>query len=246
MLKMNCRALRILTVFFVAAAIPAAVRGEGAAGEKPDGELEALLERVDEANSELISVKADVSYTRTIVLLDESDSAAGTLAFKTPDMIHMALGEPRNEEVYSDGSTWWLVDHDARQVEIYEAAEGDAVAEASFLEFGYGSRTSSLRENYSIELVAVESAEAEGDEEPGTVTMWRLRLEPLKDERPARFERMDVEITENLYLPETIILYESGGEIVQRFELKNIRMNEDIDDSRFVCDIPRRYRTVRP
>jgi len=212
-------------------------------------ELKEILGKVDDASEQLQTLQADVNYTRAIPLLEASESADGELAFETPDKIYMVLDEPRNEEMISDGNTWWIVDHNAQQVEIYDTSgEHQQVAEASFLEVAYGTGTEELRENYIIELISSEEIEPDnGNEENGDpIKKWHISFDPRDDDKPAQFERTEVIITERFNLPETIIMHESDGEIVHTFELKNIVLNEEVDPSRFEHEIPRGYSVIEP
>jgi outer membrane lipoprotein-sorting protein len=201
-----------------------------------------VLQRVDEANEELENVTARVTYLREIPLLDEVQKSRGTLIFREPDKIVLRLGRPRNEDVYTDGETWWVVSHDDRQVEIYQAAE-DSSREAAFLEFGYGKGSEALLDDYSVELLGEEQAEEDGEE----VVRYRLRFTPREQEdKPARYAAIEVEVSSHLWLPDLLVLHESGGEILHTYSLAEIRINSDVDEDVFECEIPRGYTILRP
>lgn len=241
---LHCTVLALL----VFATTPAATAVEPAAqAEKPvreiSPELRRVLDGLDGANEDLEGVQADIAYTREIPLLDESENADGTLAFRKPDLIHLKLGKPRNEEVYSDGKQWWVISHEDRQVEIYPAAgRGGSVAEASFLTFGYGQSSETLLEDYRVSLRHTEQAE----DEEGTYRLWRLRFAPREGDAPARFSTIEVEITDRLWLPRKMVLHESDGEIVHTFALRGIELNPELKKKRFHCTPPRGYTVIRP
>ncbi len=220
--------------------------GEENAPDDMPPELVRVLEKVNEANENLGTLKADVDYTRTIPLLEESERSTGRLYFQAPEKIHMSLGEPRNEEMLSDGQRWWIIDHDARQVEIYETGGDQQVAETAFLELGYGRNVDELKDDYHIQLLSTEEVEVAANGERETMRRWHIRFRPRDEEKPAHYERTEVLITDALYLPEVITLYESDGEIIHTFQLEGLRVNEEIEESRFVYDIPRGYSTIRP
>ncbi len=206
-------------------------------------ELTQLLDKINAANKQLESVKADINYQRDIPLLGESEKSSGKFYFVPPDKISMALDKPRNEEIYSDGEKWWLVDHSANQVEIYTVDAEGRMAESAFLTLGYGSGCEDLREKYDLKLLD-KTRETKENNDVKTHTEWHVRLTPKDKEKSARFDQMEFEVSDDLFLPHKVILYESDGEIIQSYSLNNIRLNEKIDDKRFIGDIPRGYTTI--
>ncbi len=235
---------KIFLLLLIFCTLPAVFGDENSEPEPLPPELREVLAKVDDANKGLQTLEADVCYTRAIPLLGDSENSKGRLIFESPDKMHINLGEPRNEEMISDGRYWWLVDHRARQVEIYAADDDYRVAEASFLKIGYGADTAALRKDYVITLLSVEETEPENKQDAEEKIRWHIAFEPRNDEKPSQFERMEVKVTDRFYLPETIILHESDGEIVHTFRLEKIRLNKELDDELFEYDIPRGYTVI--
>lgn len=208
-----------------------------------EAELTQLLDKMNTANKQLESVKADINYRREIPLLGESEKSSGRFYFVPPDKIYMALDKPRNEEIYSDGEKWWLVDHSANQVEIYTVDAEGTMAESAFLTLGYGSGSEDLREKYDLKLLD-KTRKTEENNDVITHTEWHVGLTPKDEDKPARFDQMEIKVRDDLFLPHKVMLYESDGEIIQSYSLDNIRLNENIDDARFIGDIPRGYTTI--
>ncbi|MFO8007104.1 MAG: outer membrane lipoprotein carrier protein LolA [Candidatus Brocadiia bacterium] len=236
-------ALLLAMPFGCGAAIP---EGSPPAEEKPEvtPEVRRLLDNVDEANRELEDLTARVAYERAIPLLEEKERCRGRLAFKKPDHIWLELGRPRNEELYTDGETWWLVDHDDEQVEVYDATE-EAAQETAFLQFGYGKGSEALLEDYEVELVAERLEEAEEGEQE---TFYRLKFTPRleEDEPPPRYAAIEAEVSDRRWLPHLLVLHESGGEIVHTYELSRIRLNTGVKDEKFDYEPPGGYTVLRP
>ncbi len=206
-------------------------------------DVQRVLCKMDEAGAEVESLTARVTYERAIPLLEERAKARGKLAFRKPASIAIELGRPRNEDVYSDGRTWWVVSHDEKQVEVYQAAgeQEGAASEAAFLQFGYGTGAEELLQDYEIELTDVEPPEQEDGE-----TLYRLKLIPrARPDRPARYAAVEVEVGDELWLPRRIVLHESDGEIVHSYALSSVRTNAALDEGRFVYEPPRGYNVVR-
>ena len=236
--------------------LAAAQPGEGAPQDQPEAqpatdpmdglpaELRMVLENLDRANAELQDVTAVVTYERVIPLLDEKERSRGSLVFKKPDLIALELGRPRNEAAYSNGEKWWVVSHDEKQVEIYDAAaEGEeAGRETAFLDFGYGAGAEKLLADYEVELVETRPAEDEAGE-----TVYRLKFTPRQaPDRPARYAAVEVEVSDVLWLPQVLVLHESGGEIVHTYTFGKVRLNTGVEDDVFEYEPPRGYTVLRP
>jgi len=211
-------------------------------------ELKKVLDGLDAANSKVKSVKANVVYRRDIPLLDESQTSEGSLVFKKPDLLRLRLGKPRNEEVCSNGKRWWVVSHNDKQVEIYDVAgEGSAAAEASFLTFGYGESSARLLEQYEITLASQKEEERPAKEDRAVaVTCYRLEFVPRDEEAPARFAKIEVELTDDLWLPRGMVLHESDGEIVHTFQMRDMELNPDLKEETFTYEPPRGYTVLKP
>ena len=242
---------RVLMALCAVTAIVWAANGER---KKEDdalpAELRHVLDGLDKANKKLKDVRAEIEYRREIPLLDESQECEGSsLAYKKPNLIHLKLGKPRNEEVYTDGKKWWVVSHNDKLVEIYEAADPDQPAsEASFLTFGFGQSSKKLLEDYKITL------EDKRKEKKQPVTFYRLKFVPREEEKkegqkerkPARFGKIEVEIADDLWLPHVIVLHESDGEIIHTFRLRKIKLDSGLKAQRFTYKRPRGYSEFRP
>jgi len=212
------------------------------AREAPSPELKEVLDALDAANKKVDVVEADIVYLREIPLLEEKQESKGSLAFKKPGHIHLTLGKPRNEEVFTNGKQWWVVSHNDKQVEIYRAAEGDEMTEASFLTFGYGQSAEKLLENYEITLKDKKTEEEDGKK----ITRYRLSFVPRDEDAPARFARIEVEVADDLFLPNMIVLHESDGEIVHTFNLNDIDLEADAEEDDFSYEAPKGYSVIRP
>jgi outer membrane lipoprotein-sorting protein len=209
-------------------------------------ELRMVLDKLDQANRDLKDVTAKVAYERAIPLLDEKEKATGSLLFKKPDRIVLKLGKPREEEVHTNGQTWWVVSHRDKQVEIYQAAkEGAGNREAAFLDFGYGGGSEKILKDYQAELVSKEVRE--GEDEGAKETLYRLKFTPLAEPgRPAHYAAIEVVISDKLWLPHELVLHESGGEIIHTYALTDIRTNTEVKDEQFDYEPPRGYTVLRP
>jgi outer membrane lipoprotein-sorting protein len=231
--------------------VPAAQSSAATASEEQppqtlSPELKAVLDKLDGANEKLVDCTANVDYVRSIPLLEEKQKSRGSLVFKKPNKIVLKLGKPRNEDVYTDGKTWWVVEHNDRQVEVYEAAQpGQGSQETAFLDFGYGKGSDAFLKDYTVELMGRETQPL-GDDK--TEALYRLKFtpKPKKDQPPPRYESIEVVISDQLWLPQVLLLHESGGEIDHTYTLSKVKLNTEVKDDVFECRPPSGYTVLHP
>jgi len=207
-------------------------------------ELKMVLDHLDEANKQLKDVTARVEYVRAIPLLDEKErTKGGRLTFKKPDRVALSLGRPRNEEVYTNGKTWWVVSRNEKQVEVYRSADqGGANSEAAFLQVGYGEGSAKLLEKYHVALLGKSRTGEDGDQPE---TRYRLKFTPLrKEDASARYAAIEVELSDRNWLPRQFVLYERNGEITHTYTLSKVKTNTDVADKVFEYTPPGEYAVV--
>ncbi|MEE9584828.1 MAG: outer membrane lipoprotein carrier protein LolA [Candidatus Brocadiales bacterium] len=235
------RALHI-TLFIIILTVSFNVSGLSlCANERLD--LEAVLDNMDAASMDFESIQADITYTRTIFLLDEEDVSEGTLRYKKPRKLRLEFEPPRNEIDISNGEYFWIYKPEEKQVEKYKLAEGDTT-ELNFFEFGYEGSVEKAKKNYSIEIVS--DPDAEGSEENDTgIYILKLTPRPSAVEMP-QYNEIILWVDDGIWLPVRMELYESEGEVINRIELWEIKINEPLDDDIFQFEIPDGVEVIEP
>lgn len=209
-------------------------------------QVKEVLNRVEKAGKGLKTVKCDVQYTRSIPLLEEKEECDGELLFEKPDKLVLKLGEPRNEDAYTDGSKWWIVSHNDKQVEVYRMVENPRqTREAAFLKFGYGRSARKLLDQYEISLAEKRSVEA-GEDGSGTVTEFVLRFTPREQEAPSRYSWIEVAVREGTWLPVRLRLAENEGRIMHIYRLADRKLDVDLQEGIFTYDPPEGYNILQP
>ena len=246
-------ATAIILCFLAGAASAASGTDEAGADQRWEAlsaQLKDILQKVEEAGEGLETVRADVRYERSIPLLEEKEECGGELVFQKPDRLVLKLGEPRNEDAYSDGSTWWIVSHDDQQVEIYEMVENPRqTREAAFLKFGYGRSARELLKQYEVSLAEERSVEVPatgGQDEAKTVTEFILRFSPREQEAPSRYSWIEVAVREGGWLPVRLRLAENEGRIMHVYRLTDRKVNVDVEEGSFSYTPPEGYTILRP
>ncbi len=201
-------------------------------------DLEEILVNVEEANSKLETMEADIKYSRVITLLDSEEVSIGFLQYKKPKLVNVNFFPPRNEINVIDGSYIWIYHIDEKQVEKYEMnGDADSPQGVDIFELGYDYTVEKVKRSYDITLLDVISTEEE--------ILFHLELIP-KETFDSEYDRTLLWIKEGLWLPVQYQLFESDGEIINTIELNHIEINTEISDNEFVLNLPEDVEIIEP
>jgi len=200
--------------------------------------LDKILEKVEDANSRLKTMDADIKYSRVISLLDSEEVSLGYLQYKKPKQLNLNFFPPRNEINVIDGTYIWIYHLDEKQVEKYDISSNmDSPQGMDIFDLGYEYTTEKARKNYSITLLEDISTEEEA--------LYHIELIP-KNTFDSEYDRILLWVREGLWLPVQYQMFESDGEIINTIELSNIQINPDIPDKIFVLDLPDDVEVLEP
>ncbi len=202
-----------------------------------DYDLDEILTNVEEANSKLDTMEAEIKYSRVITLLDSEEVSIGFLQFKKPKLVNVNFFPPRSEINVIDGSYLWIYHIEERQVEKYEMSGDDSPQGVDIFELGYDYTAEKVKRNYEITLLDVISTEEE--------TLFHLELIPRKT-FDSEYDRTLLWIKEGLWLPVQYQLFESDGEIINTIQLAHIENNTEISDKEFVLNLPDDVEIIEP
>lgn len=199
--------------------------------------LDEVLAEIDKANTAFKTLKADIAFTRTITLLESTETSQGEMSYKKPKRLYLKFYPPRNEINIVDGKYVWVYHPAEKQVEKYEMDKSKQSSQSlSFFEFGYGESVESAKKDYKITLLETK--------EEGKKRFYILDLRP-KDPK-SQYSGIRLWVEEGFWLPGRIELYESDGEVVNVIELKNIKLNKSMSDKLFIFDVPRGVEVIEP
>ena len=202
-----------------------------------DYDLDEILTNVEEANSKLDTMEAEIKYSRVIALLDSEEVSVGFLQFKKPKLVNVNFFPPRSEINVIDGSYLWIYHIEERQVEKYEMSGDDSPQGVDIFELGYDYTAEKVKRNYEITLLDVISTEEE--------TLVHLEFIPRKT-FDSEYDRTLLWIKEGLWLPVQYQLFESEGEIINTIQLTHIEINTEISDNEFVLNLPDDVEIIEP
>lgn len=132
-------------------------QGTGLSKEVPAGkDLDEVLAEVEKANNAFKTLKADITFTRTITLLESTEVSKGEMNYKKPKRLYLKFHSPRNEINVVDGKYVWVYHPVEKQVERYSMERGKQSSQGlSFFEFGYGESVQAVKKDYNITLVEI-------------------------------------------------------------------------------------------
>ena len=201
-------------------------------------DLDEILAKVEDANSRLKTMDADIKYSRVISLLDSEEVSLGYLQYKKPKKLNLNFFPPRNEINVIDGTYIWIYHMKEKQVEKYQiSSDMDSPQGMDIFDLGYEYTTEKAKENYSITLLEDISTDEEA--------LYHIELIP-KDTFDSEYDRILLWVREGLWLPVQYQMFESDGEIINTIELSNIQINPDIPDKIFVLDLPDDVEVLEP
>jgi len=202
-----------------------------------DPDLDALLDRVDAAASELDTLDADLVYETEQGLLGDVQKRSGRLVYArgddaTPQRMAVVLkvlvtdnrGRRIDQRYVFDGTHWVKIDGDARQWTRYPAssdADGHPVTEMLPSNFD----RDALLTKYHVERRAVEGSE------PDPTPTIRLRPRTADGE----FDHADVTFDERA-TPVTVEMKDGGK--TTRLRLLNVERNGAVDEAMLEADPP--------
>ncbi|KHE92168.1 MAG: hypothetical protein SCABRO_02063 [Candidatus Scalindua brodae] len=193
---------------------------------------------MEDANSRLKTMDADIKYSRVISLLDSEEISLGYLQYKKPKKLNLNFFPPRNEINIIDGTYIWIYHLKEKQVEKYKTGnDKDSPQGMDIFALGYEYTTEKVRANYNITLLDDIATEEEA--------LYHIELIP-KNTFDSEYDRILLWVREGLWLPVQYQMFESDGEIINTIELFNIQINPDIPDEIFVLDLPEDVEILEP
>ncbi len=199
--------------------------------------LDDLLIKVEEAKSVLTSIKANITITRAIPLLESEEVSKGKLTYQKPRKIYIKYDPPKNEINIIDEKHLLIYHLDQKQIEKYELANVGAQMNM-FFDFGLDDSLEDIKRKYNIALINYSKAGGRG--------LYKLELSAKGGEVISNFSKIQFYVHEGLWLPVIFELWESGGEILNRVELNKVSVNKSVSGKLFKLKIPKDVEVIEP
>ena len=160
---------------------------------------------------------------------NESRTTSGKLKLKKPGKMVWDYKDGQDSDVYANGDTLWMVEHDTRQVIKTSVADNSEINAA--LKFLFGGEK--LTREFDVRYAKPDKVERYGDAEH-----YVLELKPKKDNKHYKGLVLVVHATTGRV--DSFVVYNTDGSS-NFFELRSIKTNVGIDDKLFDFKLPSGY-----
>ncbi len=210
-------------------------RGDRTTENLDGGErLEALLNRVQQEQRSIKSLRAHFKMLQESELLQEPEESSGDFFFAAPDRVRWEYAEPTAVTVVIDGdemTTWY------RDLGRAETAEVGTYSERILK---YMNASSSL-ENL------LQSFDARVRFHDGSDLPYEIELTPAYRRIARRMKSMTLWVHRDLYLPVGVRIETAQGEVTE-FSFEDLEVNTELAEDAFSLSLPEgvEVRTVGP
>ena len=211
-----------------APAAPSAATDAGepmnAAAQAPAGSQDAneILHRVEQTSAGIRTLEADFTQTLRVPLLGSDQTSAGRLYQRKPDRFLMRFTQPAGDVMVADGEHFWI---------YYPSSDRTQVIRTSIAQ---GGEQADFQKQFLSNATARFVATLNGVEAVAGRPAYALTLVP-RGESPYKVIRIWVDREDGM-----VRRFEMTEEndSVRRLELRNLRVNQPIDDGLFTFTPP--------
>ena len=221
--------LSVLTFMFVFFGSP--LNGE-------DLNLDAVLDRIDEAGQSLNSMKADITQKKWTDILAEFDSGeTGDLSFLRSGQdlyLRKDITAPTENSLVIKGGEVVFYQPGIKQAQQYQLGENKDKAE--YLLLGFGTDKDAIKDIYDLELLGVETLN-------GSKT-YKIQMDPKSEKVSAFFVRIVLWIDAEMWVPVQQKLVEPTQDYLL-ITFNNIRLNANVRKSEFDMKLPGDVKVIK-
>lgn len=223
-----------LLAFVVWAATPLLAADEELAFEE-------VMAKVEQAQKALTTLRADITHTRQILLLEVKETMSGVLFFKVGPEAHKKLlitfTKPEVQKNLIEGSEVTVYTPSKKQAEKYEL---DKATSGKVKAFGIGFMESVAvaKKDFDVKLLGEEALD-------GTAAA-KLEMKPKPGRDAGPYDKVEIWFETKRWVPIQIKLSESDGEVITIIRLTRVKLNKGIRDREFRLKLPRGTEVIRP
>ena len=216
---MSLRRIATTALCFAALAVPAM-----AARREDPNSLEAVIKKVQEQQKKTSTIQADFRQEKELAMMAKPEVSTGTFVYSKPNNVLWSYDAPKRVQMLIAGGTLTTYYPDLNKAERidttryedrifkYLGASTGAIDELSkYFDFTFTDKASSAT--------------------------WMLDLNPKSIAIARRVKHIKIWIDKKTYLASKIEYIEGDGDTT-RYEFTNVRINQPVEQSRFVLNLP--------
>jgi len=203
--------------------------------------LEEVMAKIEQAQKELKALRADITHTRQIPLLEVKEIMSGKLFFKVASgkskKLLIDFTKPEKQKNLIVGNKVTVYTPSKKQAEEYTL---DKATSGKVKAFGIGFMESVAvaQKDFDIGLLGQEDLD-------GTPTV-KLGMKPKAGKDAGPYDKVEIWFEIKRWVPLVVKLFESEGEVITSIRLTRVNDKAWILDGKFELKLPRGTEVIQP
>ena len=194
-------------------------------------EIEVVVDKIQDKYEEITDFHAKFTQEAAVKALDKVQKSEGEVWFKKPGKMRWNYYTPEKDEIVSDGRTLWFYDVAEKQVIESPLAQVSDTQNTTSLLSGLGN----IKEVFNASFADATELTSNGN--------YMIELKPKTEEE--QYNKAIVAFDQNTMVVKSIYLYDPFGNLTT-ISLKDIKIDNGVQDSLFSFTVPSGVEVVRP
>ena len=224
--------LALATAFWTATPLPA---------EEAKLTLEEVMTKIEQAQKELKTLRARITHTREIPLLEVKETMSGKLLFKATSeerkKLLIIFTKPEEQKNLIEGNEVTVYTPSKKQAEKYKLDKATS-GKAKAFGIGFMESVAAAKKDFGFKLLGQEALD-------GTPTA-KLEMKPKPGKDAGPYDKVQIWFETKRWVPLMIKLFESDGEVITTIRLRDVKLNKRIWDWEIKLKLPSGTEVIRP
>jgi outer membrane lipoprotein-sorting protein len=199
--------------------------------------LDYVLTMMDRSAEDFKSLTAAIEHIKYTAVVKDTSSESGEIYVRKDSKMRIDFQSPDPRTILRNGDNLYIYTPKINHVEEYNIGKNRAMAD-QYLALGFGTRTESLKKNYTITM----NGEEELDGHKATV----LELTPKSDEVKKQISKIEMWVDESSWLPVQQKFFETGSGDYFMSRYTKVMKNLKLGDGKFKPDWPKGTKVEKP
>ncbi|HXY00492.1 MAG TPA: outer membrane lipoprotein-sorting protein [Candidatus Limnocylindrales bacterium] len=229
----------ILAFFLLFAILAVASEQSDALSRQGSGKtsLDYVLSMMDRSAEDFKSLTAAIERIKYTAVVKDTSTDTGEIFMRKDSKMRIDFQSPDPRTILRDGDKLYIYTPKINRVEEYNIGKNRAMAD-QYLALGYGTRTESLKKNYTISMT--------GEEDLDGHKAAVLELVPRSDEVKKQVSKIQIWVDEASWLPVQQKFFETGSGDYYLLHYTKVMKNLKLGDGKFKPDWPKGTKIEKP